>query len=112
MADDSTDNPSGGSRSVRGRPFERGRSGNPGGRAKGARNRLGEAFLDDVRALWATDGPAVLREARAERPMDFARMVAGLLPKELLVRTAPEDEMTDAELADALDALRAVARRH
>ncbi len=112
MADDADDNPSGGSRSVRGRPFEPGQSGNPAGRPKGAWNRLGEAFLDDVRALWERDGAAVLEEARREKPMEFARMVARLLPKELLVRSAPEEAMTDDELADTLEALRAVARRH
>ena len=79
-------------------------AGNPG-RPKGSRNKLGEQFLSDLQALWETDGADVLREARTEKPMEFAKMIAGILPKELLVRKAPEDEMTDDELADAIENL-------
>lgn len=81
-------------------------SGNSGGgRPKGSRNKLGEQFLTDLQALWETDGAQVLEEARTDKPMEFAKMVAGLLPKELLVRTSPENEMSDAELADTLEKL-------
>ena len=76
--------------------FQSGEAGNPAGAPKGARNRLGEAFIEDLHAIWETDGEDVLRRAVAEKPMDFARMVAGLLPKEALVRSAPEDELTGA----------------
>lgn len=84
---------------------------NGGGRPKGSRNKLGEQFLSDLQELWAEEGADVLKEARDDRPMEFAKMVAGILPKELLVRKAPEEDMTDDELADTLDALRDVARR-
>lgn len=91
--------------------FKPGQSGNPSGRPKGSRSKLGEQFLTDLQALWADEGAAVLKEARDEKPMEFAKMVAGILPKELLVRHAPEDEMTDDELADTIAALAAVAER-
>lgn len=76
-----------------------------GGRPKGSRNKLGEKFLEDLQELWASDGKTVLREARAEKPMEFAKMVAGLLPSELLVRKAPLGDMTEAEIDERLDAL-------
>jgi hypothetical protein len=79
------------------------------GRPKGSRNKLGEQFLSDLQKLWEQEGADVLKEARQEKPMEFAKMVAGLLPKELLVRTAPEQEMTDDELAETIDRLRAIA---
>ena len=87
-------------------------SGNSGGgRPKGARNKLGERFLDDLYALWQSDGTEVLREARQDKPMEFAKMVAGLLPRELLLRKDPVDEMSDEEIADALEFLRGVVAR-
>lgn len=82
-----------------------------GGRPKGSRNKLGEQFLADLQQLWAEEGEACLKEARTEKPMEFAKMVASLLPKELLVRREVEDDLTDDELADAIVALAAVAER-
>lgn len=82
-----------------------------GGRPKGSRNKLGEQFLDDLQSLWATEGAACLKEARDDKPMEFAKMVAGLLPKELLIRRTPEDEMTDDDLADTIAALYEAAER-
>lgn len=65
----------------------------------------------DLQELWADEGKACLKEAREQKPMEFAKMIAGILPRELLVRTAPESEMTDDELADAIEALSRVADR-
>lgn len=89
--------------------FKAGQSGNPAGRPKGSRNKLGENFLSDVQSLWEEEGPKILQDARQEKPMEFAKMVAGILPKELLVRKAPEEEMTDDELATAIEQFRSLA---
>ena len=76
-----------------------------GGRPKGSRNKLGEEFLEDLHAEWTEHGKSTLKLAREDKPMDFVRMVAGILPRDLLIRTAPEDAMTDDELADTIQAL-------
>lgn len=91
--------------------FKPGQSGNPDGRPKGSKNKIAEDFLTDLQALWKEEGPAILKEARDDKPMEFAKMVAGLVPRDLVVRHALEDEMTDDELADTIAALAAVAER-
>lgn len=59
-----------------------------GGRTKGARNRLTEAFLNDVLAAWEdplTGGPHVIERVKATDPAAFVRVVASILPKELTI---------------------------
>ena len=61
-------------------PWKKGQSGNPKGRPKGSRNKLSESFLKDCRAAWKENGKDALAKMAAERPGDFAKMVAGLVP--------------------------------
>ena len=82
-----------------------------GGRPKGARNRLGEQFLEALAQDFAEHGQRAIVACREERPTDYIKVVAGLLPKELLLRKDPVDEMSDAEIADALDLLRGMMAR-
>ena len=91
--------------------FKPGQSGNPQGRPKGSRNKLGEQFLSNLQDDWLKHGPAALVRAREEKPMEYVKMVASLLPKELLLRRAPEADMTDEELEHTLDLLTEVADR-
>jgi hypothetical protein len=72
----------GGDRDARGR-FLTGNSG--GGRRKGSRNKLGEAFLDDLRFDWERHGPAVIVAVRKKDPSTYLKVVAGLLPQQLQV---------------------------
>ena len=63
--------------------FKPGQSGNPLGRPKVSRNKLGEAFIADLAADWKANGKAVLIEAREKDPAGYVRTVASLLPKDL-----------------------------
>ncbi len=74
-----------------------------GGRPKGSRNKLGEQFLEALAQDFAEHGQAAIVACREERPTDYVKVEACLLPKELLVRKDPVDELTDQEIADALD---------
>ncbi len=74
-----------------------------GGRPKGSRNKLGEQFLEALAQDFAEHGHEAIVACRAEKPNEYVKIVAGLLPKEHQVRKDPVDEMSDEEIADALD---------
>jgi hypothetical protein len=58
-----------------------------GGRQKGTRNKISEAFLKDFHAEWLRSGPAVMRILAIENPAAFAAIGAKILPQ------AFDDEM-------------------
>lgn len=62
--------------------FVAGNSGN-GGRKPGSRNRLGEAFLEDLRDSWNAVGATALKRCADEDPAAYCRIVASLLPKDV-----------------------------
>ena len=66
----------------RGRPFRPGQSGNPKGRPKGARNRLGTQFLEVLEADFNKHGAQAIAVVREKKPETYMRVVADLLPKE------------------------------
>ena len=63
-------------------PFKPGQSGNPKGRPKGARNRLGTQFLEALEADFNKFGPQAIALVREKKPEVYMRVVADLLPKE------------------------------
>ena len=65
-----------------GRPFSPGQSGNPKGRPKGARNRLGTQFLEALETDFNRSGPQAIALVRERKPEVYMRVVADLLPKE------------------------------
>ena len=64
-------------------PFKPGQSGNPAGRPKGARSKLGEAFITDLAKDWKDNGIGTLKLAREKDPAGYVRVVASLLPKDV-----------------------------
>jgi hypothetical protein len=80
--------------------------GNPG-RPKGSKNKLTEDFLRDVLEAWTDKGKAAMDAMIAEKPGDFVKMVAGLMPKEATLTINDHSEMTDDELAERVRSLAA-----
>ena len=64
------------------RPFKPGQSGNPKGRPKGARNRLGTQFLEALEVDFNQFGAQAIALVREKKPETYMRVVADLLPKE------------------------------
>lgn len=71
--------------------------GNPG-RPKGSRNKLSEDFFKALADDFAQHGTAAIVKMRDEKPNEYAKMVAGLMTKEV------EANVTMG-LGEALDAL-------
>jgi hypothetical protein len=70
-----------------------------GGRSRGARNRLSHSFLEALEAAFNEHGPAAIRICAIEKPIEFCKMIAGLMPAQLEVETTnfngiPDDELT------------------
>lgn len=77
--------------------------GTPGpGRPKGSRNKLGEAFLEALYADFQEHGPAVIARVRNEKPDQYLKVIASILPKDINLNVNPIGEMTDDELIERI----------
>jgi hypothetical protein len=76
---------------IRGRP-------KTGGRAKGAKNRLSHAFLTALTEDFEQHGVEALKIARIEKPVEYIRIVAGLMPRELEIMDSRLTDLSDEEL--------------
>jgi hypothetical protein len=80
-----------------------------GGRPKGSRNKLGEAFTQALFEHFQAEGAGVIKRVAEEHPDTYVRVIASLLPKELKVEQSPVEALSDDELASLIHSVRAAA---
>ena len=93
-------------------PYKPGQSGNPKGRPKGSRNKLSEQFFRDLCDAWQAFGKPALMTAAWTHPVEFVRIVAQLMPKdvEATVTNIRAERMSSSELRSLIDRYRDVGQ--
>jgi hypothetical protein len=81
-------------------------NGNGAGRPAGSRTRLCRKLLEDLFSDWQEGGIAALKIMRIERPAEYCRLMASILPKELLFENTAVTELDDNELDHMISMLR------
>lgn len=84
--------------------FQPGQIANPAGRPKGSRNRLGEDFVKALADDFEKHGPQAITKVRADRPQDYLKVIASLLPKQAEITVNEYEQLNDAQLRNALSA--------
>jgi hypothetical protein len=83
--------------------FKPGQSGNPAGRPKGSRNKVSEKLLEALAIDFEDHGKEVIEIVRAERPADYLKIIASLVPRQMEIddlRTSRKaEDLSDNELA-------------
>jgi hypothetical protein len=82
-----------------------------GGRPAGTRNRLTTLLLNSLVADFEQFGPAAVKIMRVEKPSEYVKVIASLVPKELLVQESALSEMSDDELVESLAIIRRLKTR-
>jgi len=86
-----------------------------GGRIAGSRNKLSHAFLADALESWAKNGKAALEITFREKPDVYFKVMAKLIPRELIlsdggkIDTISEDDL-DAALSKILEERKRLAQ--
>ena len=101
-----------------GKPF--GSDNPPRGRPKGSRHKLSEDFIRALAEDFENHGKDAIVKMREDRPGDYIRVIASLVPKDLNLNVNEYEHWTDEQLADRIEQLdrelepymRSIGRRH
>lgn len=85
------------------------KAGNPG-RPKGSRNKLGEAFIEAMHADFSEHGVDVIAKVRSEKPDQYLKVIASILPKDLNVNINQMDDLSDDQLIERIRSLDSAIR--
>src|SRR5262249_30439333 len=77
------------------------------GRPLGIRNKFSKRFLEDFHEMWLRYGRDALETLGKRKPLEFARLAAACLPKELIF-----ESVSDATSVEDLDIIIGTLRQH
>ena len=83
-----------------------------GGRPRGSRVKLSEAFLAALHDDFAQHGKDAIERVRVEKPDVYLKVIASILPKQIEVSADPFDGIPDDELEMIVEAAAAAIRAH
>ena len=86
--------------------FQPGQSGNPAGRPIGSKHKLSERFIEALHKDFEEHGVAVIAKVREEKPDQYLKVVASMVPKDINVAVDPFEDMSDEELRASIAMLR------
>jgi hypothetical protein len=73
------------------------------GRPKGSRNKLGEAFIEALHDDFMENGVAAIQIVRNEKPDQYLKVIASLLPKEMTLNVNDDQgNLTDDEIVERI----------
>ena len=79
-----------------------------GGRPKGARAKLGEAFIEALHQSFQDRGVEAIEKVIDEKPEQYLKVIASLMPKDVNLNISDDTgDMTDDELAERIKRLTA-----
>jgi hypothetical protein len=81
------------------------------GRMKGSRNRLHGAFVSALEDDFREYGPQTIVIVRTERPAEYLKIVAAVLPKEFFIEDGRLENLSDEELAECIELLKSERAR-
>lgn len=90
-----------------GKLFQPGNRANPGGKPVGSRNRLQGDFVRALAEDFEQHGRTAIARVREDRPADYLRVIASLMPKEIDVGTKFA-ELNDDEITASIAVLRSL----
>jgi len=95
---DKAGNPQGEVSAFKAAQWKPGQSGNPQGSKKGSRHNLTANFLFDLQKHWQDHGEKAIQKVYEEKPVEYVKIVASLVPKEMHLKVDPFEGMSYAQL--------------